>query len=162
MAIKDQIRNVPDHGIGYGMLRYLNDDGAIRDSLATNESEVVFNYLGRANRKTGVETFSVSRQLQLHRSPGLKRFAALEANIAFEDRLRIGLEYNPELFDEQEIQGLASDFVKNIKVMAGYCVGEGAGQATVTDFPLAKLDSEQLHNLASLLNQGEVKGDGRK
>ena len=162
MAIKDQIRNVPNHGIGYGMLRYLSDDAAIRDALATNVCEVVFNYLGRTNRETDGTAFSISRPLQLHRSSGLKRFAALEANIAFEDRLRIGLEYDPNQFGEPEIQALAGDFVKNIEFMACYCGGEGAGQATVSDFPLAKLDSQQLSNLASLLNQGESKGGGRK
>ena len=162
LAIKDQIRDVPAHGIGYGMLRYLSDDSAIRDALATNVSEVVFNYLGRTNRETDVSAFSISRSLQLHRSPGLQRFAALEANIVFENRLRIGLEYDPSQFDGPEIQALADGFVKNIEGMAAYCAGDGAGQATVSDFPLAKLDSQQLTNLASLLNQAESKGDDRK
>ncbi|PBC40539.1 hypothetical protein CJ178_01975 [Rhodococcus sp. ACPA4] len=45
-AVKEQIRAVPDHGIGYGLLRYLNEDTAFEmRELAT--PQIGFNYLGR-------------------------------------------------------------------------------------------------------------------
>ena len=44
--IKEQLRAVPDNGLGYGMLRYLD-----RDSVATLAQyappQIAFNYLGR-------------------------------------------------------------------------------------------------------------------
>ncbi|MGG7105194.1 condensation domain-containing protein, partial [Rhodococcus sp. 24CO] len=45
-AVKEQIRAVPDHGIGYGLLRYLNEDNAFKmRDLPT--PQIGFNYLGR-------------------------------------------------------------------------------------------------------------------
>lgn len=46
--IQQQIRAIPQRGIGYGILRYLTNNGAIRDSLKTLPlSQVSFNYLGQ-------------------------------------------------------------------------------------------------------------------
>ncbi|MGK4585534.1 non-ribosomal peptide synthase/polyketide synthase [Kitasatospora sp. HPMI-4] len=45
-AVKDQLRLIPDHGIGYGLLRHLNPSaGALLAGLAT--PQLGFNYLGR-------------------------------------------------------------------------------------------------------------------
>jgi len=44
--IKEQLRELPDNGVGYGLLRYLNEEtGAELSSLA--QPEIGFNYLGR-------------------------------------------------------------------------------------------------------------------
>ena len=44
-SVKEQLRTVPDHGIGYGLLRYLNEGtGPI---LATAPPQIAFNYLDR-------------------------------------------------------------------------------------------------------------------
>ncbi|MDC9604089.1 amino acid adenylation domain-containing protein [Xenorhabdus griffiniae] len=45
-AVKSVLRAVPDRGVGYGLLRYLDQTG--REILATQETpEILFNYLGR-------------------------------------------------------------------------------------------------------------------
>ncbi|WP_411017411.1 hypothetical protein, partial [Salmonella sp. s51695] len=46
-TVKEQLRAVPDKGIGYGVLRHLGNDEARRalDGLATGS--IVFNYLGQ-------------------------------------------------------------------------------------------------------------------
>lgn len=44
--VKEQLRAVPDHGLGFGLLRYLNPEtGPILAGLAT--PQIAFNYLGR-------------------------------------------------------------------------------------------------------------------
>ena len=45
-AIKEQLRHIPNRGIGYGVLRYLSRDRAIAESLAAMpQAEICFNYL---------------------------------------------------------------------------------------------------------------------
>ncbi|WFR74747.1 condensation domain-containing protein [Prescottella defluvii] len=45
-SVKEQLLAVPDHGIGYGLLRYLNEDtGPVLRDLP--EPQIAFNYLGR-------------------------------------------------------------------------------------------------------------------
>ncbi|MDH1010961.1 amino acid adenylation domain-containing protein [Pseudomonas nicosulfuronedens] len=46
-AIRQQLRAVPDKGIGYGALRYLGDSALRRQLAARAEPRVTFNYLGQ-------------------------------------------------------------------------------------------------------------------
>ena len=148
MAVKDQLRTVPQNGIGYGILRYLHRDKAVRQALATRSPEVVFNYFGKSV-SPAESAFSPSDRLRLHRSPQLKTFAALEINVFWDSQLRISFEFNEQLFRASVIEKLAEDFSRQIVEMANCCTAENSGLATATDFPLAKLDAAQLKNLAS-------------
>ena len=54
IAIKEQMRKIPNHGIGFGVLRYLSHDAAIRDSLARiPKPDVVYLNLGRFQEREG-------------------------------------------------------------------------------------------------------------
>ena len=44
--VKEQLRALPDHGLGYGLLRYLNPRDRARSSPAA-APQIGFNYLGR-------------------------------------------------------------------------------------------------------------------
>ena len=44
MSVKEQLRQIPRRGIGYGVLRYLGD---AQDLSTRPEPHVVFNYLGQ-------------------------------------------------------------------------------------------------------------------
>src|SRR5207244_11445445 len=46
--VKEQLRRIPKHGIGYGLLRYLRGDMQVAADLrALPQAEVSFNYLGQ-------------------------------------------------------------------------------------------------------------------
>lgn len=45
-AVKEQLHAIPDHGIGFGLLRYLNPETALPLS-ALPSPQLSFNYLGR-------------------------------------------------------------------------------------------------------------------
>ncbi len=44
--VKETLRNVPDKGIGYGVLKYLEEEPALKD---TKEWDLLFNYLGQTD-----------------------------------------------------------------------------------------------------------------
>src|SRR5690606_20408128 len=53
-AIKEQLRAIPQGGIGYGVLRYRHPDPAVRASLAALPApELSFNYLGQLDTLIG-------------------------------------------------------------------------------------------------------------
>ena len=52
-SIKEQMRAVPDHGLGYGLLRYLNARDARCSLRALRAPQIGFNYLGRFRRPGG-------------------------------------------------------------------------------------------------------------
>jgi len=45
-AIKEQLRNIPGRGLGYGVLRYLGGP-AVAERLRSSLAELLFNYLGQ-------------------------------------------------------------------------------------------------------------------
>ncbi|EHI42807.1 non-ribosomal peptide synthetase, partial [Rhodococcus opacus PD630] len=47
-SIKEQLRSIPDRGIGYGLLRYLNRDTA-EQLRSLPVGQISFNYLGRVS-----------------------------------------------------------------------------------------------------------------
>ena len=52
-TVKEQLRAVPDHGIGYGMLRYLDDEG--RTALGDLPTpQIAFNFHGRSTTPVAV------------------------------------------------------------------------------------------------------------
>ena len=48
--IKEQLRALPDHGLGYGLLRYLNAEHRHRSCAGCAAPQIGFNYLGRFRR----------------------------------------------------------------------------------------------------------------
>jgi hypothetical protein len=56
-SVKDQLRAVPARGIGFGILRRLSPDAAVRERLAAIPApQVNFNYLGQfGGRRGGVD-----------------------------------------------------------------------------------------------------------
>ncbi|WP_192458745.1 amino acid adenylation domain-containing protein [Musicola keenii] len=53
-AVKAALRVVPDRGIGYGVLRYLDSEsGEVLAALEDHAPEILFNYLGRFGAETG-------------------------------------------------------------------------------------------------------------
>ncbi|MDF5807094.1 hypothetical protein P4123_00950 [Pseudomonas aeruginosa] len=49
--MKEQLRGVPDKGVGYGSLRYLAGEEAAARLAALPQPRITFNYLGRFDRQ---------------------------------------------------------------------------------------------------------------
>ena len=49
-SVKEQLRKVPDKGIGYGVLKYINKEKHIQNS---KDPDIIFNYLGQLDNVLG-------------------------------------------------------------------------------------------------------------
>ncbi|NJP18558.1 MAG: AMP-binding protein, partial [Hydrococcus sp. CRU_1_1] len=57
-ATKEQLRSIPQHGIGYGLLRYLIQEPKVTELLnSLPRSEICFNYLGQHDQVLAQSTF---------------------------------------------------------------------------------------------------------
>ncbi|MGW4905293.1 condensation domain-containing protein [Streptomyces sp. NPDC004270] len=99
-TVRDAVQDTPDGGIGYGLLRYLATDPAVRARMAAvPPSPVVFNYLGRlgellggAGRTPGYQRLftTLPPAEGMDRGPGNLRPHALEISAALTaGRLRL-------------------------------------------------------------------------
>lgn len=117
-AVKSVLRAVPDRGIGYGQLRYLD---ALRGSglqqLAQQHApEVLFNYLGRFSSGDGLWTPQRTRKhfrdaFAVWQTPDMPQPHGLEVNIFVDEsagaaRLAINWGWLNGVFSEQDIDAL--------------------------------------------------------
>ncbi|WP_415842401.1 condensation domain-containing protein, partial [Paracidovorax anthurii] len=146
-AIKEQLRQVPGKGLGYGLLRYLAPEGA---ELAQGAyPQVTFNYLGQFDQAFDADTgWRPAREsVGQERAPGSRRRTWLTVNASLmRGILNIGFTYSPAIHDEATVSDLAHGFLHELETLIAHCV-EGATGVTPSDFPLADLTQEKIDAL---------------
>jgi amino acid adenylation domain-containing protein/non-ribosomal peptide synthase protein (TIGR01720 family) len=146
-SIKEQIREIPRRGIGYGILRYLVPDSALAKQP---EPSVVFNYLGQFDQVVaGSKLFRfASESTGPWHSPAQRRRHALELNsLVIDGRLELWWTYSRNLHSETAIANLADEFLRALRELVAHCLSSEAGGRTPSDFPLAHLDQPTLDSL---------------
>jgi amino acid adenylation domain-containing protein/non-ribosomal peptide synthase protein (TIGR01720 family) len=124
-TMKDQLQAIPNHGIGYSILRYLSTDPQIRTSLcAMPQAEVRFNYLGQSDA-----IFSESSQwVPASESSGLT--TSLEGDRAYlidinsivaGQQLQVDWSYSTNLYQAATIDGLAQTFINGLRSLIQHC-----------------------------------------
>ena len=156
-AIKEQLRAIPNGGIGYGLWRYLNQDWEITNALRSQpQAEVKFNYFGRFDQLLEKSALFVPSQLSLgdERSPQGKRSYLLEINgaIAY-NKLELNWTYSTEIHRRDTIEKLAQYFVEALRGLITHCQSPEAGGYTPSDFPQAQVSQSELDSLIATINQ---------
>ena len=147
-AVKEQLRAVPRRGIGYGLLRYLSPEAAVRKQLREmRAAEVCFNYLGQVDQALKEETrFGIAAESSgAGQSERGARNYLLEIDaIIAGGRLRLMWSYSQNLHRPETIEALAANYLEELRGLIGHCQSPQAGGYTPSDFPLAQVTQEWL------------------
>ncbi|MEM6254385.1 MAG: amino acid adenylation domain-containing protein [Cyanobacteria bacterium P01_D01_bin.156] len=156
-AVKEQLRAVPNRGMGYGVLRYVSDDPDVKQQLeAVPQAEILFNYLGDlAALVPAGSMFQMVRELQLSRSAKGERRYVLEINAAVvKGQLQMECCYSCGIHRQATVQTWADEVMEGVRSQIAHYLSPNASQAaTVVDFPLANLNNQKLGKIAALLNK---------
>ncbi|WP_449434132.1 amino acid adenylation domain-containing protein [Pseudomonas putida] len=150
--IKQQLAQVPNKGIGYGVLRYLGDADFARQLAALPQPRVTFNYLGQfdANFNEQAGALLVPCAESAGRNQGedapLGNWLSIDGQV-YAGELRLGWTYSREMYHEQTIQTLAMAFEQALREVIEHCLDDDAQGVTPSDFPLAGLSQAQLDRL---------------
>jgi non-ribosomal peptide synthase protein (TIGR01720 family) len=147
-SVKEQLRRVPRRGIGYGVLRYLSAEAAVRELLAGQVAPAIsFNYLGQLGGP-GTQGFSVGAA----HAPGDLRRHLLELNGSVEGgRLRMAWGYSERFHDAASIEALARSFDAELRALVEHCRTPHDHTYTPADFPEAGLSREDLNRVLAEL-----------
>ncbi|MBS7596786.1 non-ribosomal peptide synthetase [Pseudomonas sp. RC2C2] len=157
-AIKEQLRAVPNKGIGYGVLRYLADPATRQQLAALPGAPIIFNYLGQFDG-----SFADAQALlrpagdsgSRDQSPDAPLGAPLTLNgQVYEGRLSLGWTFSTEVFEPALIARLAEDYSAALQALIEHCCAPQQGGLTPSDVALAALDQAQLDSLP--LVPGEI------
>ncbi|WP_394841909.1 non-ribosomal peptide synthase/polyketide synthase [Pendulispora brunnea] len=149
-SIKEQLRQIPNHGIGYGLLRYLGDDEVQAKLRAMPSAEVSFNYFGQVDE--AVEALSSFRPAREGRgpeqAPEQARTHALEVSVIVDGgRLHAEWTFCTGLHARKTVAHLAERFVGHLRTLMAHCLSPEAGGYTPSDFPLARIEQAGLDRL---------------
>nr|AXN93590.1 PuwF-G [Cylindrospermum alatosporum CCALA 994] len=154
--VKEQLRTVPQRGIGYGVLRYLSGDRTIRQELqALPQAEVCFNYLGQFDhlQTEGIIQGFSQASSGATQSPLSHRRYLLEVNgLVAEGKLQLNWTYSKVVHERRTIERLADEFITVLQGLIIHCQSPEAGGFTPSDFPIAELSQADLDELLAEIN----------
>lgn len=153
-SVKEQLRVIPDNGIGYGALRTSGRHPALSER---SEPLFTFNYLGQLERSLlSTNFFALVRPLtpmigsKNHRPHGLGCMAFVQ-----QGRFHAIFDYHPQQIEGLIVQKLADRFIMSLQALIDHCVQVEQQEMTASDFDLVDLDEEAFDQLADLLGDLE-------
>ncbi|BAZ09555.1 amino acid adenylation domain-containing protein [Calothrix sp. NIES-4071] len=159
-SVKEQLRAIPNKGIGYGLLRYLSQDTEIAAQLkAFPQAEISFNYLGQFDQVLNTSSWMqlASESAGVEHSLDNNRAHLLDINsIISGEQLQINWIYSTNAHQRATIENLAQEFVKTLRGLIAHCLAPQNRGYTPSDFSLVELSQQKLDQLlaSSALKQG--------
>ncbi|MGI4836841.1 MAG: non-ribosomal peptide synthase/polyketide synthase [Janthinobacterium lividum] len=152
--IKEQLRAIPNKGIGFGALRYLGDEQAQRTLAGLAAARITFNYLGQFDASFAAEASEAAFLTPAAEAPGpgqdaaapLANWLSINGQV-YGGELSLGWSFSREMFSEQTIQRLADDYAHELQALIQHCASAETVSLTPSDVPLAQLTQAQLDSL---------------
>jgi non-ribosomal peptide synthase protein (TIGR01720 family) len=157
-AVKEQLRRIPNKGIGYGLLRYGAGAEVSRRLASLPQAEVSFNYLGQF--LDGASTPNAIAIAERRIGPtrdgsGLRRYKLDVEGSVRARRMRFDWTYSLDLHTPATIEALARGFVAALRRLIEHCCASENRRYTASDFSLAGLDDGQLEHILRQIRADE-------
>ncbi|MBV9790507.1 MAG: amino acid adenylation domain-containing protein, partial [Chloroflexi bacterium] len=159
LAIKDQLRGVPQSGRNYGVIRYGSRDPELAAQLrAARQAEILFNYLGQSRQLLQPGSLFAHAQPAPGpmRSPDSQRRYLLEINgMVVDGCLRFDWIYGSAVHHATTIAAVANSFIAALRSILTLRSSPSAQRLTPADVPEARITP---HDLATIRQQIERRG----
>ncbi|WP_430408769.1 amino acid adenylation domain-containing protein [Kordia sp.] len=160
-SVKEQIRNVPDKGLGFGCLKYLNAKLGTKETLAGTSWDVGFNYLGQMDNVINQSNWflGATENTGNHISEHYPiREKIVVKGAIMNNKLGISWDYSDQQYYKETIQYIANQFIINITQVIEHCEGKEDGDFTPSDFDLQ--DKVSISELDTLFESENSEADG--
>ncbi|MDY6988814.1 MAG: amino acid adenylation domain-containing protein [Thermodesulfobacteriota bacterium] len=151
--VKETLRKVPNHGIGYGLLAYVMGQGtttgaALRQTFCCNP-QVSFNYLGQFDQDIGTDLFEISHEATPYDvSPAAPRLHDLDINVmVLHGQLEVSISYSKKQFKHQTITAILNDFREELLLLISHAKSRDMSELTPADLTYDSLSIEELEGI---------------
>ncbi|MCG3119021.1 MAG: Linear gramicidin synthase subunit B [bacterium] len=154
-AIKEQLRRIPNRGLGYSLLRYVHRDPAL---AALPPAPINFNYLGQFDQVLQESSrFRLVQETNIFdRSPAGMRSHVLEiVGSVIRGSLQVEWFYSANLHRAETVAALAQSFMKNLRALIQHCQAPDAKGFTLSDFAEFSWDQSDLENIAAAIKKSQ-------
>jgi amino acid adenylation domain-containing protein/non-ribosomal peptide synthase protein (TIGR01720 family) len=153
--VKEQLRAIPNRGIGYGLLRYSSGDALAREQLQSlPQAEVRFNYLGQADRVLlDSSMFSLAPQPSgpAQSSNAKRAYLVNIIGVVSEGKLRLEWTFSKSIHRSETITRVAGSFVEELRNLIAQSRTSDQINYSPSDFPSAQLSQEELNKVLAKL-----------
>jgi non-ribosomal peptide synthase protein (TIGR01720 family) len=158
-AVKEQLRKIPDGGIGYGLLRYCNP--RVRPVLARLDTpQLGFNYLGRVpGAGAGNADWAITGEIAAPegRDPEMPAAHPLEVTVIAEESaagpaLRVTWSWPSAVLAEQDVRSLAADWFTALGALVRHAASADAGSGLTPSDLLVQLSQEEIDDFDAELS----------
>jgi non-ribosomal peptide synthase protein (TIGR01720 family) len=146
-AIKEDLRAVPNRGVGYGLLRYLSGGAVTLDG----RPQISFNYLGHFDA-VGDADSSAFRVSPIGGSAGVNPLALrpceldVSALVIGDDAI-VEFQFNPARLPVSDAARLRQAFSEELNAVLDHCIGLSAPELTPADLTYSALSLDELDEL---------------
>ncbi len=152
-SVKQQLRAMPQEGIGHGLLRYGERPALAARLAALPPAEVSFLYLGGlaglGERAAAAGGFAAAPEAPGPAvAPANPRSHRLEIQAAVHhERLGVSFTYSRHRHRRETVERLAADFLAALRSLIATCSAGAAAAHTPADFPQADVSQRELDDL---------------
>ena len=143
-SLKEQLRKVPNNGLGYGVLKYLTGE-----LPGDNDKLIRFNFLGDFDNSFHNNYFDYSFEdsgSNIGKSNHLTSLMDINTMV-MEKKLRISITYSANQFRETSMTTFLYDMISNIKWIIGHCCAKKDVEFTPSDFETINVSQADLDKL---------------
>lgn len=143
-SVREQLAEIPDHGIGYGLCRFL----MAAPGLSEPEPEISFNYLGQLDLALG-DAFGLAPEssgaIQGAREP---RRYLIEINAqVVNGRLQCAWQFSRAVHTRDTVTAWSNVFIEELRRVVASCAALAEETVLAADFPDAELSEAELKRL---------------
>lgn len=163
IAVKEQLKAIPDNGLSYGALKYLHADLDVRNTIKDTCPEAWFNYLGifENHQHDLPKGWNLFDEKSGHDILGTKNkhWSPFEFNCSIVNKQFIfKLSYDENQFSRRTAENFSGNFKKNLLDIIAHCTRKKEVCYTASDFGLAHLNQPTFSKLYNTLKtKGEIR-----
>jgi non-ribosomal peptide synthase protein (TIGR01720 family) len=161
-GVKEQLRRIPDKGLGYGVMRYINKNEKVIDASGKESWDIVFNYLGQLDKVVGGSNWlsGAGESAGEFRSPE----QAVSEKLSFSGMIRGGelvlsLSYSGLQFNKETIENLIKKYKQILESLIAHCIDQQKKGVVFTpsDYNLGKeISIEELDQFLKVDDKDDI------
>lgn len=151
--VKEDLRHIPNKGIGYGLLRYLTNTNKISEQSFSLRPDISFNYLGQFDGSLSAKWLERSPFASGDPQSGeTDKMSAIDIVGFIEDGIfTITLAYNSKEYAHETVQRLTDAFKMHLLRVVNHCLQQQNSAITPSDVGDDELTLEELDTLLETL-----------
>ncbi|WP_158287213.1 non-ribosomal peptide synthetase [Mesobacillus foraminis] len=138
--VKETLRNIPNKGVGYGVLKYLVPDTGI---TFNQKPEISFNYLGQFN-DDNLFSMPIGQQISLSNE---NQYPVQINSYVSGRQLRLIFLFDQRSFNKSNIRSLGERFLHYLSILIKHCESQEETEKTPSDFSMTNLTTSDLEDI---------------